>query len=247
MPFYRIADFTVEFQNRYPRLERQCAAYRLPDGTGNATPDFRISVSEEEIDASEKESPGFSRGYHESICMYRKLCTCILHRDAMLIHAAVVACDGYAYAFSAKSKTGKSTHIALWRRCFGDRVSVINGDKPILRLHADGQIFAYGTPWCGKEGWNTNTSAPLAALCFLEQSPENRIRPLSSSEALDRILHQLLRPRNAAEMDLTLRFTDILLRKVPIFLLGCNMKPEAAELSFRTLTAVKGVPPHENP
>ena len=51
MPFYRIADFTVEFQNRYPRLERQCAAYRLPDGTGNATPDFCISVSEEEIEA----------------------------------------------------------------------------------------------------------------------------------------------------------------------------------------------------
>lgn len=236
MAFYRIADFVIDLRNRYEHVATQCRNYVAEEG---AIPDFSVEVSEAEIDAADAEAPGFSRGYHESICMYRKLCTEILHYDAMLMHAAVVAVDGQAYAFSAKSGTGKSTHIMLWRRRFGERVTVINGDKPILRLK-EGRIIAYGTPWCGKEGWNTNSSAPLGALCFLERSPENSIRQLNSAEALDRMIHQLLRPRGAAEMELTLRFTDVLLRTLPVFLLGCNISDEAAELSFRTLTSTKG-------
>lgn len=236
MALYRIADFIIDIKNRYEHTSRQCAAYLAPEGS---VPDFSVEVSEEEIDASLAEVGKFSRGYHESISIYRKICTEVLHHGGMLMHAAVVGVDGCAYAFSAKSKTGKSTHISLWRECFGDRVTVINGDKPILRVK-DGKIYAYGTPWCGKEGWNTNTSAPLTALCFLERSPDNYIHPLDSGEALDRIMHQLLRPRGIAEMDLTLQFTDLLLRTVPTFVLGCNISHEAAELSFRTLTAVKG-------
>lgn len=236
MALYRIADFTIELRNRYEHTAKQCAAYLAPVG---ATPDFSVEVSEEEIDASISEAGKFSRGYHESICMYRHIATEILHHGGMLMHAAVVEVDGHAYAFSAKSKTGKSTHISLWRECFGERVHIINGDKPILRIR-NGRIYAYGTPWCGKEGWNANTCAPLTALCFLERSPDNYIHPLESSAALDRIIHQLLRPRDAAEMDLTLQFTDLLLRNVPTFVLGCNISHEAAELSFHTLTAVKG-------
>ena len=236
MALYRIADFTMELKNRYEHTARQCAAYLAPAG---ATPDFTVEVSEEEIDESLAAVGKFSRGYHESICMYRHIATEILHHGGMLMHAAVVGVDGRAYAFSAKSKTGKSTHINLWRECFGERVTVINGDKPILRIR-DGKIYAYGTPWCGKEGWNTNTSAPLSALCFLERSPNNYIYPLESSAAFDRIIHQLLRPRGAKEMDLTLTFTDILLRTVPCYVLGCNISHEAAELSFGTMTAEKG-------
>ena len=236
MALYRIADFIMDIKSRYQHIPRQCAAYLAPEGS---VPDFTIEVSEEEIDASLTASGHSSRGYHESICAYRHIATEILQHGGMVMHAAVVGYDGGAYAFSAKSTTGKSTHISLWRECFGESVTVINGDKPILRIR-DGKVYAYGTPWCGKEGWNTNTSAPLTALCFLERSPENYIHPLDTSEAFNRIVHQLIRPRDAAQMDLTLQFTDLLLRTVPTFVLGCNISHEAAELSFRTLTAVKG-------
>lgn len=233
MPIYRIADLNIDIQNKYPHLAKQCAAYAAPQ---NAVPELTISVSEQEIDEALALQPQFSRGYHESICAYRRLCTALLHHRCFLVHAAVIQYNGQAYAFSAKSGTGKSTHIALWRKYFGEGVTIINGDKPILR-HADGGFIAYGTPWCGKEGWNRNESAPLKAICFIERSTENYIRPLEAREAVERIFHQMLRPRTVAEMDLTVSLADALLRTVPVYVLGCDISREAAELSFRTLTA----------
>ncbi len=232
MAIYRIADFNIAIESRYDHIPRQCAAYLAPPG---AIPDFSVSVTEEEIDREAAIAPRFTRGYHESLCTYRRISTEILHRDAFLMHAAVVAVDGRAYAFSAPSGTGKSTHITLWRQHFGERVSIVNGDKPIIRRIGD-EFVAYGTPWCGKEGWQRNTSAPLAAVCFIERSTENRIRPLPSGEAVSLIFHQLLRPKTAPEMEQTLALTDGLLRHVPFYLLGCDISREAAELSFRTLT-----------
>ncbi len=232
MAIYRIADFNIAIESRYDYLPRQCEAYLAPEG---ATPDFKIEVPESEIDREQEAFPRFARGYHESLCAYRRISTEILHRDAFLMHAAVVAVDGKAYAFSAQSGTGKSTHITLWRRYFGERVSIINGDKPIIRRRGD-EFIAYGTPWCGKEGWQRNTSAPLGAICFLERSTENYIHPMKSSDAVTRIFHQLLRPKTAPEMERTLALADGLLSHVPFYLLGCDISREAAELSFRTMT-----------
>lgn len=229
---YRIADLNIEIQNRYDYVARQCAAYRAPEG---AVADFSVAVSEQALAASHAQGPDFSLPYHESLCVYREICKKMLVYDGFLLHAAVIEVDGRAYAFSAPSGTGKSTHIALWRRLLGERVQIVNGDKPILR-YRDGAFTAYGTPWCGKEGWNRNTSAPLTAICFLERSEKNRIRRLSSNEAIDHVFHQLLRPKTAAEMDATLSLTDNLLREVPIYLLGCNISEEAARLAYETLS-----------
>ena len=169
---YRIADLVIEIKTRYDFVPRQCKDYLAEAG---ATPDFTVEVSDEALDASYAHSPECGRPYHESLCVYREICKKMLAYGGFLLHAAVIEVDGRAYAFSAPSGTGKSTHIALWRRVLGDRVRIVNGDKPILR-YKDGRFIAYGTPWCGKEGWQRNTSAPLSAICFLERSPENRIR-----------------------------------------------------------------------
>lgn len=229
---YRIADMTVDIRARYDYVVRQCAGYLAPEG---AAPDFTVEIDEQTIAASQKQAPDFSLAYHESLCVYRAICKKMLAYGGFLLHAAVIEVDGRAYAFSAPSGTGKSTHIALWRRLLGERVQIVNGDKPILR-YRDGHFIAYGTPWCGKEGWQRNASAPLAAICFLERSEENRIRRLTSAEAIDHVFHQLLRPKTAAEMDATLSLTDTLLREVPIYLLGCNISEEAARLAYETLS-----------
>jgi hypothetical protein len=154
----------------------------------------------------------------------------------MLLHAAAVKVGDRAYAFSAPSGTGKSTHIKLWRRVYGERVGILNGDKPILR-EKDGALTVYGTPWCGKEGWNRNDSALFGAMCFVERADENRIRLLSHDEAVARVFAQLLKPSAPEGLAETLRMTDLLIRTVPIYLLSCNMSEEAARLSFETMTA----------
>lgn len=65
--------------------------------------------------------------------LYRKICTRMLDYDAFLFHAAIVSYAGRGFAFAAKSGTGKSTHVAQWMRALGGDVTVVNGDKPILR------------------------------------------------------------------------------------------------------------------
>lgn len=46
-------------------------------------------------------------------------------------------------------------------------MQVFNDDKPALR-RLDGRWYAYGTPWCGKDGINLNQKWPLGGICFLE-------------------------------------------------------------------------------
>ena len=97
----------------------------------------------------------------------------MIQYDAFLMHAhaAVVSVEGRGIAFLARSGGGKSTRVCLWKRAFGDRLTIINGDKPMLRF-VDNALYVFGTPWNGKEGRGMNGSAPLHALCFLEKSEE---------------------------------------------------------------------------
>ncbi|MBQ1210637.1 MAG: hypothetical protein IIX68_02395 [Clostridia bacterium] len=220
-----LAEIVMQIDNRYDYTERLCRDY-LTD----KQPELFLSVTEEEI-AAEDDGRRFPMGYLESVALYRKISEAILDRDGFLLHAAVLEVDGQAYAFSANSGTGKTTHIKLWGELFGDRCRVINGDKPLLRVR-DGVVRIYGTPWSGKEGWNTNTSAPLKALCFLERSAENRIVRLSDGEALPLLFGQLAMPVEESAAMRLLDSLDRLLCTVPCYRLGCNMEPEAAQVAY---------------
>ncbi len=228
MPLYRIADFTVRIEPRYPEFDRRCGDYRAPDG---AREDFSISLSDETLAAAKKDLPGQTDEYVEFVCVYRAFCNEIAKRGAMLFHAAVIEMDGRGYAFTAPSGTGKSTHISLWRQAFGERVSIVNGDKPILR-EKDGVFTAYGTPWCGKEGWGRNASVPLSGICFLRRDAENTIGAMPADVAVTRVFSQLLKPSSPDGLAETLRLVDLLIRNVPIYELGCNMSEEAARVAY---------------
>ena len=77
----------------------------------------------------------------------------LLFHDGLMLHASAVAYEGYAYLFSGPCGMGKSTHARLWQQVFGEKAVIFNDDKPALRC-VDGKWFAYGTPWCGKDGIN---------------------------------------------------------------------------------------------
>lgn len=127
----QIAEVLVAIENRYAFSERLCADYIV-----NVAPDecsFSVSATPEEIAAENSDEGTFSSAYCESLALYRKICTRMLDYDAFLLHAAVVSYGGRGFAFAAKSGTGKSTHVAQWMRALGDDVTVVNGDKPILR------------------------------------------------------------------------------------------------------------------
>ena len=158
----------------------------------------------------------------------------LLHYDGLMLHASAAALGGRAYLFSGPCGRGKSTHTRLWQQAFGDAVQVFNDDKPALR-RLDGRWYAYGTPWCGKDGINLNQKWRLGGICFLEQAPENRIRRLTAAEALPLVLAQTTYRLQARGMDLLLASLDKLLREIPAFLLENRPEEAAARLSFDTM------------
>lgn len=169
--------------------------------------------------------------YLETLAVYRKLAKLLVQDDILLMHGAVVAVDGQAYLFTAKSGTGKTTHTRLWMQQFGDRAVMVNGDKPLLHITSEG-VTVYGTPWDGKEHLSTNTSCPLKALCILTRSKTNHIERISKKEALPMLCQQSYRPCSPIGTQKTLALVDRLGSSVPLYRLGCNMEPEAAQVAY---------------
>ena len=231
MATYKIADFIVELKNKYDYTNRLCRDYLY---VGADPVDFSVSATEEEIEKESKLNEITDIGYLESVCLYRKLCLEILSKDAMLLHAAVVEVDGKGYAFLARSGVGKSTHLRLWKELLGDRLTVVNGDKPIVRF-IDGKFYAYGTPWRGKEGYGSNTKTTLNALCFIERSEENYIEKQNSTQTVSKIIKQTILPTDSLKAANTLDFLDKLVVNTPAFCMHCNISSEAAEVCYNTL------------
>ncbi len=235
----RIADLCVELDNRYSYVEELCRDYR--DGRDYVapagTPAFRVRVTEDEVSryvatCGRPMTPPEA----EAHLLYRRLCERLPAYDALLLHAAVVAMDGRGYAFCAPRGTGKTTHTTLWQAHFAGRATVINGDKPIIRRAPDGRLWAYGTPWCGKEGKNQNTKIPLSAICFLEQAPVNRITPSPVGDTVPRLLGATLLPPDPALQDRMAALVGIITREIPAVTLACRPDTAAAELAYEFLS-----------
>ena len=180
--------------------------------------------------------------YFDTVC-YMDSCVQFYHNlpafNGMVLHASALEYDGKAYLFSGPSGVGKSTHAHLWQQLFGDAAQVFNDDKPALRF-LDGQWYAYGTPWCGKDGINQNKKVPLQGICFLIQSKENNIRRLSKEEAIGYIMSQTVYSFSQAwQTEQMLKVLDKLVRNVPVFIMENVPTEEAARLSFQTMSAAE--------
>lgn len=225
----KLADIRIRIHNRYPYLQEQCRDYLCPDEDVA----FSVTVTPEEIE-KEKQFGDFSDGYCESICAYRQICEQLPRYNVFLMHSSVLEVDGYAYAFTAKSGVGKSTHTRLWLENV-PHARVLNGDKPLFRIEEDGGVTVFGTPWNGKENWGENISAPLAAICFIERGEQNSIKRAAEADAVGRLLHQLYLRGSRESVNRQLLLMDALIRAVPYYVLRCNISKEAALLSFGTM------------
>lgn len=159
---------------------------------------------------------------------YRQL----LRYDGMMLHASAVVVDGCAYLFSGPCGVGKSTHTAMYKRAFPD-ATIINDDKPALR-RIDGTWYAFGTPWCGKDGINVNTSAPLAGICFLHRG-DTLLRRITALEAVPQFLKQTGGRNNAQNAQLLLTLLDDLLRNVPVFEFFNRAAPGDEQITYRAM------------
>lgn len=108
------------------------------------------------------------------------------YHDTLLVHASVVRHAGRAYAFTAESGTGKSTHVANWL-CNIEGSDLVNDDNPILRL-IDGRPFLFGSPWSGKTTCYRNIQVQLGAVLKIERDTRNHVEPMAPVSAFATLL-----------------------------------------------------------
>lgn len=195
--------------------------------------DLRRSQEEFEIldETSGREKIIRPDSFLENIAIHRLLAERLTEYDVLLMHGSALCMDGQAYLFTAPSGTGKSTHARLWRELFGDRVWMVNDDKPMLRIGETG-VRVYGTPWDGKHSLSRNASAPLRAIALLERGERNSIEPMQKAEAFLVLIQQAFSSRDPAIMQRITALEKRILDCVDVYRLRCNMEPEAARIAY---------------
>ena len=234
MTVIKVADLSVGLLNKYDHTRWLCEDYVTDE-----PPVITVEATEEEIDR-EIDISGVKapRGYFESIVLYRALAERLPEFGGVVFHGAVIALDGVAYAVTARSGVGKTTHLSLWLESFGDDVHILNGDKPVLRV-IDGRVYACGTPWRGKESYGVNEMLPLGGIAFLSRAEKNSAVAVTPREVLNEFISQAYIPKNPLGARLGLIALDKILGSTPLYRLYVNMDPEAAHVARRAFTENK--------
>lgn len=151
-----------------------------------------------------------------------------LRHGLLPLHGSAINYKGDVILFAAPSGTGKSTHARMWKQLYGDDVSWVNDDKPLLHVK-DGKTFVYGAPFSGQYHSNTNEEKPLKAIVFLEQGITDKVTLLSEKDALKHLIKNSLRPSEAALWDQALLQLEVILKSVPMYMLDASLSLNAAK------------------
>lgn len=236
----------MEIESFYDETHLLCRGYMYQ---GDEPAEISLKVSESDLayerkkavlneQSADRSVEDYSDSYLETLAVYRRLAERFVEYNILLFHGSVVAVDGVGYLFTAKSGTGKSTHTRLWREYFGERAVMINDDKPLIEV-TDNGIVVYGTPWSGKHSLNTNTSAPLKAICVLSRDITNHIEKAEPMKVYSMLIQQVYRPADRELLKRTMELIDMLMKKTEFYLLGCNMEPEAAAVAYKGMNGGK--------
>lgn len=220
----KLAEHIFNIDNKYAYVQNLCKKY-----DSDETPEILISVTDDEI--LHEQTRKYAPDYLESLAIYRKIAEYLIDYETLLFHGSAIAVENEAYLFVAPSGTGKSTHTRLWRELLGQRAVMINDDKPLLKV-TDSGVIVYGTPWNGKHHLSTDTSAPLKAICILEQSETNTIEAITQSEAWPVLIRQSYRPSNPDALKRALSLVERIGNSVKLYRLRCNEEPEAAQIAY---------------
>lgn len=178
-------------------------------------------------------------------CVHRKLAEWLPLHNAFVLHSVAFDVNGVGVAFAAHSGTGKTTHTMLWQQLLGDKMTIVNGDKPIVRFFDNlenapegteiGVPYAYGTPWNGKEHLGCNMRTPLKHICFIERSETNYVEKISANDAIDRIFNQVYMPQNPEAMMNTMQLINRLINSCELWIIHCNMDISAAQTAYNEI------------
>lgn len=213
------SDFLQKFCGEYVTVEKEA--------------DITVNITRDMIKEQKLLSPDLPERYCESLCAYREIAERLPFYERFVFHGAAIEYKKRGYIFTAPSGTGKTTHINLWRKYLGDKVSVINGDKPIISVADTATV--YGSAWAGKENLQSNISAPIKAICIIKQSKENKITRIDNSEAINHLIRQIYLPTKSNALGTTLTLLGRLIENTSVYILNCDISQQAFTAAFEEL------------
>lgn len=225
----RLANHSFCIENHYSYVEELCRDYVIEEIAG-----WRIYVTGEEMAREKIPGESYPPSYEESTAVYRKICERLIPEGIFMLHSSAVSFDGQGLLFAATSGTGKSTHAGLWKDVFGERVTIINDDKPLISVETN-EITVYGTPWSGKHSLQSNTVAPVKVIFLLERGEKNSVERVSFREAYPKVLNQVYRPKDPRLLHKTLGMVNEFMKNVPVYRLKCNISEEAVWTAYSVL------------
>ena len=229
---YKIADIIVEYTAKYDEL-RQLSEPFVYDGDRPA--DIKLSVSDEYLNSLlSKSVEGTTIGAIEDFAVSGKFNRAAIKFGTMLVHSSALIYDGGAYLFSADSGVGKSTHTKLWLKAFGDKVHIMNDDKPVVKLYDD-RAVAFGTPFDGGSGIALNEAYPLRAIIFVERGEQNSVRIPDSREIIQKLYFQTARMVDRETAEKMLVNMEKLISLTRFYVLTCNMDISAAYTAYNSI------------
>ena len=230
-----VASLTVRLVGNQEQTLDFCREYLTEDENVSIC----VTATDEDVDGEiARHAAGGSRQYYEKIYLYRQLAEKLPEFDRFVFHGAAVKVGGKGFIFAAPSGTGKSTHLALLKKYFGESVTVINGDKPILKVEKEG-VTICPCPWAGKEGWQTKEEAPLSGIILLVRGKTSSIKKIAPAEHLEQLVLQAYLPERSEMFLKTLELMDEVSKHVPFYLLECDISKSAAEASFGVMSSLE--------
>ncbi|MBQ9761556.1 MAG: hypothetical protein IJV82_00580 [Oscillospiraceae bacterium] len=154
----------------------------------------------------------------------------ITRSGGAFLHAASILHQGKAILFTAPSGVGKSTQAALW--CENRGAKLLNGDRAVVR----GGVVC-GVPLCGSSHVAENMTAPIEAIVYLTQAPENKLTRLTGAKAFQKIWEGCsLETWEREDMALGVEAVSRIVNTVPVYHLACTPDLRAVELLENELT-----------
>ena len=231
----KIAGLVYEIEYEYDGLERHFEDYLIDECLNEEV--YHITYSKDDYEEVRADNYNAIPSYIEFVCIMQNIIR-QLPKNRLVMHGAVIEYKGKAYLFTAPSGTGKTTHISMWVKHLGDKVKIINGDKPVL-IVSDDEVTAFGAPWCGKEGWQINTSAPLEGICLLERGEENLIEEINPGKYIEYFVKELYIGNSENTLLDVIDIFEKISRSVLFYRMECNISEEAAKCSFEKMTGDK--------
>lgn len=155
-------------------------------------------------------------------------------KDTVLMHASVVRQGGFAYAFIAKSGTGKSTQVSNWLKHIPG-CDMINDDNPVVRIIGK-ECFIYGSPWSGKTPCYRDVKATLGAVTRIDRQLSNSVERMSAVEAFISLLPSVSSMKWDVELYKQIcRTVTRIVERIPIYILHCLPDRNSAEVCHEAI------------